>query len=262
MLSLIFSTALLATTSFEVAIEPRTPRDAKPVPPHIIEVQDRTLLQRGFVPFKGLKRTHAAVVGTPSGTHYAYDLASGALLLLWRGEFADTGNMWSARAFNQTVVPVGSDLITFDGRPLLAFFPDRISEHPAAWLDQPHPLFTPQGYEIEPDGTPVFLSKFSNLLVRDRFTPLPNREGLQRTLTFDGRLSLWEDWLLIADGKTITDHGNTLTISPGGWSIEWPENSPHRPVITKSQNREQLRLRITKQNLKTPVSYRVLFPRS
>jgi hypothetical protein len=55
-----------------------------------VEPTDRTLLQRGFVPFEPRKRLYAAVVGTPAGVHFSYDFETGSVLHVWRGAFADT----------------------------------------------------------------------------------------------------------------------------------------------------------------------------
>lgn len=64
MLTVLLSLSLLATTPLEIIDEPRPPRDAKKTEPLILRPTDRTLVQRGFVPFRDLKRNYACVVGT------------------------------------------------------------------------------------------------------------------------------------------------------------------------------------------------------
>ena len=191
--------------------------------------------------------------------HFAYDGETGAVLYLWRGAFADVAEMWAGRAFNQTAVPAGEDLVEFSGRPLLAVFPDRLLEYPSAWPEHPDPLYSSLGYEIEADGSVVFLASLSELHLRDRIVARADKPGLSRTLEFSGKLSLWENWVLLADAERITAEGNKFKISPAGCSIEWPAGSPHRPVVVDTHGRQQLRLRLLKETFKTPVTYQIVW---
>lgn len=239
---------------------PAPPKNqAKKAEPLLIRPSDRTLVQRGFVPFRGLKRCYACVVGSPTGIHYAYDCETGAVLFLWQGNFVDVAEMWAGRAFNQTAVPAGNRLIEFSGRPLLAQFPDRLLEYPSAWPKHADALFSSLGYELDPDGTPVFLSNLSELHLRDRLVPTTDKRGVTRTMHFSGRLSLWENWILLAEGEHITAEGNSYRISPGDWLIEWPADSKHRPVVIDTHGTRQLRLRLLKDTFQIPVTYQLLW---
>jgi hypothetical protein len=97
----------------------------RPAPaPILVTPQDRVLLQRGFVPIDGALRLYACVVGTPAGVNYAYDFETGALLSVWRGEFADLVELWGPRARNQTARPAGREIV-LSAKPLLAQFSNR-----------------------------------------------------------------------------------------------------------------------------------------
>lgn len=225
--------------------------------PLLLEPKDRVLVQRGFFPFRESLRLYACVVGTPPGIHYAYDLESGALLSVWRGPFADVSGMWGGRSLSQTAQPAGEEWI-LSGRPALALFPNRLLEYPKVWPDQPAPLYRSQGYELEPDGQPVFLASFEALEIRDRIAPSEDGRGLTRRLDFGGRLSPWETWLLLGEAEEITAKpGRSGWTAKAGWTIEWPADSPHRPVIRPEGERQLLAVRIEPDNLPTPVVYTV-----
>ena len=72
-------------------------------------------LLRGFVNYKGEKRTHTISVGNSKGVHYTLDLRNGALLKSWRGEFVDVSNMWQNRGESQLAIPLALAVDLSDG---------------------------------------------------------------------------------------------------------------------------------------------------
>ena len=215
------------------------------------------LLQRGFVPVEGALRLYACVVGTPAGVHFAYDFESGALLSVWRGNFADLVEIWGPRARNQTARPAGNET-RVAARPLLAQFPNRpMFEFPQTWPAQPLPLYESRGYELEPDGQPVFVARFESLTIRDRIAPSAGGRGLARRLEFSGQLPEWETWLLIAEANAIeaSDGGHGWRGGAASWRIAWPAASPHRPVVRAEGGRQLLVLRLDRATFKEPVLY-------
>ena len=239
------------------AAEPPPPRAA--VPPILVTPKDRVLLQRGFVPVNGALRLYACVVGTPAGVHYAYDFETGALLSVWRGPFVDMVEIWGARARNHTAMPAGTET-PLSSRPLLAFFPNRtMTSYPKAWPAQPEGLYAGRGYELESNGQPVFLARCEDLMVRDRIAPTAGGKALQRRLEFSGQLSPWETWLLLAEADHIeaAERDRMWKAQAPLWTIEFPPNSPHRPVVRMDGGRALLVLRLTAANLATPVAYSI-----
>ena len=117
------------------------------------------------------------------------------------------------------------------------------------------------GYTLEPDGQPVFLSKLSDLTIRDRVAPMLEGIGLTRTLTLGGELSSWSTWVLLAEADTIIPQPSGI-----GWIIgdrelylDWPSRSTHTPVIHTRNGKQQLVIRITKPGLDAPIKYSLVW---
>lgn len=229
----------------------------RPVPsPIVVNVPaDRTILQRCFMAFPPVKRLYAAAVGTPAGVHFAYDLERGALLRAWRGGFVDAAEMWYERGDSQLAKPLGAT-IDFTGKAGVALL-----ETPAAdgWPETPGALYASEGYRLEPDGTPVFHATLASLRVSDAFRPAADGVGLTRTVTVEGAATSWAAWVLLAEAEGITP-------APGGWVIgdrqhylDWPEGSPHRPVVVTARGRQRLVVPVGAKNPAAPVSYTLIW---
>ena len=217
---------------------------------------DRVRMQRGFVPFEPRKRLYATSVGTPAGVHFAYDLEAGSLLRVWRGAWLDTGEMWEGRGEPQLAKPAGPAL-TLNAKPTVAFI-----EFPRAtgWPETPDAMQSSQGYVLEADGLPVFLSTLSGLAIRDRIAPTADGNALARRLDFKGTLPSWDAEVLLAEADAITPQPS------GGWVIgdrdyylDWPAGSAHQPAVRKVGERELLIVRLTRATLEAPLSYSLVW---
>ncbi|HEY1109871.1 MAG TPA: family 16 glycoside hydrolase [Opitutaceae bacterium] len=228
---------------------------AKKGPSYQVEVKDRIVLQRGFVPFNPRKRLYAASVGTPAGVHFAYDFETGALLRAWRGSFLNTAEMWEGRGTDQTAQPEGPAL-TFNGKPAIALI-----EYAARgdWPDQPEPLWSSQGYTLDADGTPVFLTRLADLTVHDRIAAVPDGKGLTRTLTFSGALPSWSTWVLLAEADTITAQPGGWVIGDREWYLDWPADVPPRAVVRTVGAKQQLAVPLSSANLATALHYTLVW---
>jgi hypothetical protein len=235
---------------------PGRPRGNAPKQILLEPPSDRIRMQRGFVPYEPRKRLYATSVGTPSGLHYSYDLETGALLRAWRGNWVDTGEMWIDRGEPQLVKPNGPSL-TFNSFPTVAFI-----EYPraAGWPVIADAMQSSQGYTLEPDGQPVFLSRISDLSIRDRIAASTDGRMLSRRLDFKGSLPSWEAQVLIAEADTITPQ------PAGGWIIgdrdyyiDWPAGSPHQPAVRTVDGRQLLVVRLSKSTLEAPLSYSLVW---
>jgi len=235
----------------------RGPRAAGAARQLIVEPKDRTLLQRGFVPFEPRKRLYAAAVGTPAGAHFAYDFETAAILHAWRGSFVDTFQMWDGRGNEQTAQPAGPSL-TFNGKPAIALIENAAN---GDWPTQPESLWSSQGYTLEADGTPVFLATLAALSIRDRIAPLGHGRGLTRTLHFKGRLPAWSAWVLLAEAETITAQpgGQGWIVGAREWYLDWPAGAAVTPVIRTANGKQQLAVPLSSASLDKPVTYSIVW---
>jgi len=225
--------------------------------PLLLEPKDRVLVQRSYWPFEGRRRLYACSVGSPAGIHYAYDFETGAILSMWRGPFLDPSEMWVGRGNNQMGKPAAPAL-TLDGEPRFALFPGPATQMPktGAWPDRPDALYSSQGYELEPNGQPIFLATWGTLTIRDRIAPAADGRGLTRTLRLAGQVPFQQGWLLVAEADTISRRPEGgYGVAGRGYRIEWPADSPHRPVVLSSSKVQRLALHLTKETLDQPVVY-------
>ena len=239
-----------------MANDPRPASDVKPERVYIEPIDNRVRMQRGFVPYMPKKRLYATSVGTPAGVHFAYDMEAGSILRVWRGAWLDMSEMWVGRGENQYAKPNGPAL-TLSSKPTVALIE---SPRTSGWPDQLDALSSSQGYELEADGLPVFLSTLSKLNIRDRIAPVNDGRGLQRTLTFTGTTSSWESVVLLAESSQITPQPN------GGWVIgdreyyiDYPKDAAHQPLVQTRGERQQLVVRLSKSNLADPLSYTLVW---
>jgi hypothetical protein len=239
------------------AREARANRNADNLKQILLEPSaDRVRMQRGFVPYEPKKRLYATSVGTPQGVHYAYDLESGALLRAWRGAWLDTVEMWEGRGEPQLAKPNGPAL-TLNAKPTVAFI-----ENPrtAGWPETPDAMQSSQGYTLESNGQPVFLSTLSGLTIRDRIAPTADGKALARRLEFKGSLPSWEAQVLLAEGDSIKPQPT------GGWVvgdreyyIDWPADAVQQPAIRTVGDRQLLVVRLAKSTLEAPLSYSLVW---
>ncbi|MCR9062204.1 MAG: hypothetical protein NXI02_33135, partial [Rhodobacteraceae bacterium] len=187
-------------------------------PPEIgLDVEDRTLVQRGFVKHAGIMRLSGVSVGTPRGLHYAYDLAGGAPLKVWRGDFLDMTKMWHHRGEDQIAIPRGG-AIELVGVPTLSQLPS--SKTP--WPTHPEPALRQRGYTRDAGGRPTFTTQLGPLLIADQITPLASGAGLHRELTLQGRSMNHNPRLMIAASSSISqDSDGTYVIGEREYYLEW-----------------------------------------
>lgn len=216
----------------------------------------RVRMQRGFVPFEPKKRLYATSVGTPAGVHYAYDLETGSLLRVWRGAWLDAGEMWEGRGEPQLAKATGPSL-TFSAKPTVAFI-----ENPrtAGWPETPDAMQSSQGYTLETNGQPVFLSTLSGITIRDRIAPTADGKALTRRLDFKGTLPSWEAQVLLAEADVISPQpGGGWVIGEREYYIDWPADSPHQPSLSKRGDKQLLVVRLSKATLEAPLSYSLVW---
>jgi Domain of Unknown Function (DUF1080)/PA14 domain len=152
-------------------------------------------IQRNFVMHRGAPRTHAMSVGEPSGIHYAFDMASGALLSLWKGRFANASTMWYQRGDLQSALPLGG-ILELSGWPTVAV----LSDDAAPWPETPEG-YRFKGYSLNEAERPVFSYQVGTTEVLDQLTP----EGsyFSRRIALSGSAPADKVWLFLAEGDRI-----------------------------------------------------------
>lgn len=204
----------------------------------IIKPEDgRVRVQRGFVAFPPIKRLYAISVGYPGAVHYAYDFERGAILRGWSGDFLDMFQMWDGRGYNQLAL-AGGPAIDFGGDPAFALLP----WPEADWPDAPDPLYSSDGYNLEPDGQPVFLSRLSGLRIRDRVSARVEPRGLERVVEIEGSGTSWLTAVLLAAGSRIEPQpdGRGYIIGDREYYLDLPPDSDLRPSVRTRPDREEL----------------------
>ncbi|HEX2854909.1 MAG TPA: family 16 glycoside hydrolase [Opitutaceae bacterium] len=226
------------------------------LPQLLIAPTERVRLQRGFVPFDPKKRLYAINVGSPSGTHFAYDFETGSILRVWRGNFLDMFEMWDGRGENQISKPAGPAL-TLNAKPSVALL--ERSAHD--WPDAPEALWSSDGYTLEPDGQPVFLARLSSLTIRDRIAVDADGRSLTRTLTLGGRNTDWQTWVLLAEGRSITPQtsGQGFIVGDREFYLDLPLDSAVKPFVRTRNGRQQLVLPVAANALTKPIVYTLVW---
>jgi hypothetical protein len=219
--------------------------------------EGRVRMQRGFVPFEPKKRLYATSVGTPAGQHFAYDLETGSVLRVWRGAWLDTVDMWESRGEPQLAKPTGPSL-TLSSKPTVAFIDNPKT---AGWPETADAMQSSQGYILEADGLPVFLSKLSDLSIRDRLAPSIEGRGLERRLEFKGSLPSWETQVLLAEAGSITPQpgGKGWIIGDREYYIDWPAGAAQQPTIRTVGDKQLLVVRLARSTLEAPLSYSLVW---
>lgn len=222
----------------------------------LIQPDERVRLQRGFVPYEPKKRLYAISVGTPAGTHYAYDFETGAILRVWRGSFVDAFEMWDGRGEPQLAKSAGP-AITLNAKPAIALLERAADE----WPDAPEPLWSSNGYTLDREGQPTFFGKLASLNVTDRIAPTPDGHGLTRTINLKGNNTSWQTWVLLAEAATITPQpgGSGFVVGDREYYIDLPADSAVRPFVRTHGDHQQLVLPVSAAGIAKPIVYTLLW---
>lgn len=215
-----------------------------------LDVDKEPVAQRGFIMHDGEKRTHTISVGTPKKIHYAFDLAFGSLLQVWGGEFLEVTKMWNARGHQQLAEPMGIPVFTH-GNPDFAFLKNKKTE----WPDSipPDTKYRQLGYTIDADGTPTFMNKLNNALIKHKFIPSDSLRSLNRILDIQTKNTIWHK---LAEGSIIERLPNDYyAIDDKNYFLDFSGNEGYEPVVRKSDDKEELLVKIPEGNQK--ITYKI-----
>lgn len=211
------------------------------------------VMQRGFINHRGMKHTHTISVGEPGNANYTVDLQKGEFLQIWRGDFLETTPMWHGRGETQLSVPLGS-VIELSGKPSLALLTDQNT----AWPDS-NVTYTNQGYDIDPNGRPVFKYTLGGAHVRESVAAEEDGRKLSHSFTVTPGTEKTAIWCRVAEGSDITELPNGLyAINDKQYFIQLPNKE--KPLIRPtSRNTKELLLPVKSTSNAGAVSYSILW---
>lgn len=185
----------------------------RPVSPILVDVGNEPRLLRAFLDFKGDRQqrlTHAIGVGHPAGVNYVYDMKSGNLACVWRGDFVDATPMWHERG-DGSFSPIGAVQFLFNSQPL-AYLASPSAEFPVMkWETQLSEIgYSGQGYVIDASGLPIFRYAYEGLEVEDKIYPAEDNRALSHELIIKNRGERSDLYYKIAEGGEIERLPNGL----------------------------------------------------
>lgn len=203
---------------------------------------NRAEMIRSFIqlPFETHKRTHCISVGAPSGRNYTMDLNRGALLQVWKGNFANATEMWYDRGEKQLLTSAGQ-LEILSGRSSFAVLNDAGSP----WTDSSAVNFL--DYRTDGKGELTFRFGLGTSILRDSLSA--NTNGISRTIIPERNASA-RNYVLLAEGRKITQLEKGLYVVDGRYFIRTGKDT--NPIIRKSGRLEELISPVV-----TPVSYSI-----
>ena len=161
-----------------------------------VEPDSRPEMIRSFILLEGeqTKRTRCLSVGSPVGRHYTMDLNTGALLQVWKGEFADVTDMWHERGEPQLLAATGSKVLV-SPKSSLAF----LTDINAGWPDSSGVSF--QGYHLDQQGFPVVKYKLAATEISDHL--VAGGDGMERRVQLINPQAGTKLYILMAVGDKV-----------------------------------------------------------
>lgn len=189
------------------------PPDDHPTAPIFVSVGSETKLLRAFLDFKGQRKdrlTHTIGVGDPSGIHYIYDLGSGNLSCVWRGDFLNVLPMWGDRGDGSSV-PLGAPQYLFINQPL-SFLANASEAFPTMAQE---PAYKSKGYTVdEATGRPTFKYLYQGLEVEDKIYPDDKNRIITHEVAIKNRGTKTGLYYKLAEGSNI------IALPNGSYAID------------------------------------------
>lgn len=217
----------------------------------IVEPEDKPVMQRSFIDFKGKKLTHCISVGTPEGIHYSYNLATGSLLKIWSGAFLNTTHMWLSRGKDQLGEPIGFS-ISMHGNAEFANLKDENTRWPSVIKIENE--VKQLGYELDATGMPSFIYQIGETTITNKFQVSSENRKLSRTIDVVKGENLWHK---IAEGEHIQMlPDNIFIVNNESYYIHFSANDL-KPIIRKSKGKDELLVQIPKE--KSSINYSIIW---
>ncbi|RRB01073.1 hypothetical protein [Larkinella rosea] len=239
-------------TKFQ-ALHPRASLpEPDPVGEIAVEAGAKPAVIRSFVNFGAKKKTHCLSVGSPSGLNYTFDLNQGALLQVWRGEFADVTDMWYERGEPQLLKPLGTLAVLSAQNPLALmanssqYWPDSLSDNELKY----------KGLSIDKQGYPIMQFRLRDLDVNDAVLPDGDGKSFTRTLTVNGpdNETLY---CRMAVGATLEEVAKGLYVVDGKYYVRLDPKL--KPTTRTSFGRQELLMPVAVKNGSATIHYSLLW---
>lgn len=213
-------------------------------------------LQRGFTPFDPRKRLYSISVGSSTGVHYAYDFDTATILRTWNGPFLDLFEFWDGRAHNQLTKHIGPSL-TFHDNPTVALLESGNHD----WPTESDALWSAQGYTLDAQGNPTFLSRLADIEIEDKIVAAASPRRLDRHLTLRGDHTSWMTGILLAEADSITLDANGISYIIGDreYYLDVPSSNKSKPFVRRINGRDQLVLFPSKSGKDVKLSYTLVW---
>jgi hypothetical protein len=242
----------ISITHFENGRPAETPpvtRRQAPVYPIFVNATQAPVF-RSFMDLPdGQRVVHTVSVASEEKVHYTYDMDTGMILQVWRGDFLDATPMWHSRGDGSSR-PLGT--VQSFGKPALV-----VSSHEpgqAAWRnDTTGTGFRPKGYSLDARGNPTFSYQIEGMIVSDAALALPNGEGIGREITINKPSQ--NTHIRLAEGTTIVEQEKGMYVVDGNaYYLRIDDVGGATPLIRKINGKQELIVRVQGK-----VKYSILF---
>ena len=217
--------------------------------PVLVEAKENTIL-RSFMDLPGSKRvTHAVNVGTAEKVNYTYDLNTGMVIQVWRGDFLDASPMWIDRGDGSSK-PLGA--VQYFGTPTLAI--NKLANPTAAWVsDTTGTGFISKGYVLDELDRPSFKYNMYGNSITDITRMLENRQGVQRTIMLKNAAE--QMYVRLASANVIEEVSTGFYIMDDhAYYLRLDDIGNAKPVIRTQNGKKELILPIQNK-----ITYSILF---
>lgn len=211
------------------------PVNVSSVAPIFIQPQgNQPRLLRAFLDFEGDRNkriTHSIGVGIPSGINYVYDLGSGNLACVWKGDFVNATPMWHDRG-DGSFHPLGMIQYLYEGPSVTGTVKSK-------------------GYTIDPDtGLPTFIYEVNGKEVKDKVYPDDADTKVIREVSLEGLTGSFE----VTEASVIVQMANGMfAIGDKDYYVEIL--SGQTPQLVKEGGKTKLMLPIDAN----PVKYSIIW---
>lgn len=203
--------------------------------PIYAKAKDKPLL-RSFMDLPGERITHAVSVSSPDKLHYTYDLKTGNVVQVWRGNFLNTTPMWYNRGDGSSR-PEGSVLNLLSNSALAV---NKLEDRQAPWTnDTTGTGFEPNGYALDGNDNPTFKYAIYDTEVEDEIRVVSDGMGIKRTLRF--RDAGDDIYLRLAVGESIQEaEDNRYLIDGQAYYLEVEAAGDAEPFIRSIEDQQEL----------------------
>ncbi len=150
--------------------------------PIVVEPAGKPYMLRSFMNFGDKKLTHIISFGYPSAVNFSYDMQTGSLFRVWRGNYLDVTRMWLERGEEQLAVPLGA-VVDLTDAPAIA----TLNNDKAAWPDSvAFDSLQHHGYLLDKKRNPLFTYTINGINVSDSIALREDGQGLIRKIIATG----------------------------------------------------------------------------